>query len=480
MTFSSASSMACNAIFGQMCDASLAGAARVQGARGAPLLKRFRSICWLLLSLVIFSSPFASAQNVLMLTTGNANDNFEVSRAIEEFEASGATVRTLKVLNDASAVLPQMFTDSPGPYDIVVIVSVYSAIHASNWDAINAAIEARSANSFLMFVDGCDGCSVSSNAEKMVASLASAGLSSATIGSQLMVQTGFPLNTGSPYANSFANLDPFNGGWVTLMDGIPRDNALYLAPGATIPPTTPIVNDVFGALVPTTESYGGEGACVFATVDATLFVQYNGRRIAPAFIHAATAPGGACGLPTRVTKSFSTSQVSIAQGVTTLTISVENFTASDISGAELADHFPAPLQIAGSPITTCVGGSLMAPVGGSSLSLSNFTIPASTGCEVRVPVIWPATGAGIAACDGTPVVNTIRPGIDFVTPEGQVNAPTSAELSCVDVQVPVVAPTELPATRTSMLIGLSLLVLAAGARARRRMVGGSLQKRVRD
>lgn len=407
-------------------------------------------------------ATLAHAQNVLMLSTGESTS--EINWARSTFESAGASVNHLGILGTANSVSASTFTDAPGPYDIVLVLSVYNPIHASNWAAINTAVANRASNAFLLFIDGCDGCSISSNADKLVEAVNAMAPFTVTRGSNVQQALQFPLNTASPFSGSFLALNPFLGGFITYIDGVPADNALYLAPGATIPPVDAVLDDVFGLLVPRSQSHGGAGACLFATVDMTLFTQGNGDALPDSFIEAATQPGGACGTPARVSKSFASSQVSAGQ-TTQLTITVENFTADIISGANLTDNLPTPLQVAGAASNTCVGGTVSAMTGGFSASLTNFSIPANSSCQVTVPVIWPSS----AVCADTIVTNTITPGEDFTTPIGQVFTPASADLTCVAGAPQPTVAVALPINRTGLLVLLSLLLLAVGIVARRRL-----------
>ena len=118
-----------------------------------------------------------------------------------------------------------------------------------------------------------------------------------------------------------------------------------------------------------------------------------------------------------------------------LTIQVLNLTnpATSVANLNVLDNLPAPLEIGGAISTTCSGGTLTGAVGTASIRLTGATLPAA-GCTITVPVNWPKSSAGIAACGtGTSVTNTITPGAGFSTGQGQVNTPATATLGCTAV-----------------------------------------------
>lgn len=412
----------------------------------------------------------AFAQKVLILTTNEtALDAIEASNNLQtEFEntVGSANVTRLTVLSNANAISQATFTSAPGPYDIAIVASSYNPIHSTNWSVIQNAIANRWANSIVFFVDGCCEATNGNNAANMVNTLNGGAGASFLLGNNLSTITSFPLNTNSPFAPSFTGLNPFAGAYITYIDNVPANNALYLASG--LPPanfpaagTTPVDN-VYGLLIPTVQSNASRGACVFAVVDASPFSDALGTsswtanrgKIGPAFVHAATSENGACGLP-RVTKSFSTTELYLGGtgNTTTLTIALSNSTPNPISGVNLTDNLPAPLQIGTNAVTnTCTGGTLTTTPGASAVGFTGFTIP-SGGCSVTVPVVWPNTDTdtdtGRQACANAPTVtNTINPGVDFVSPTGQVNTPATASLTCHAAQLAVSKQIVWPANVT--------------------------------
>ena len=404
-----------------------------------------RFVRLILAAMLLWSgTQMAFAQKVLMLTSNEtASDALLAYNNLQsEFQSvvGAGNLTRMDVLSNPNAISQATFSNAPGPYDIVIVAGTYSPIDNTNWAVIQNAVANRWANSIVFFVDGCCEAGNGGNAAKMVAALNGGAATTFSLGSNLNAIASFPLNTNSPFASSFTGLNPFAGGYITYINQVPASNALYLATGtppANFPPagSTP-VNNVYGLLIPTAQSNAGKGACVFSVVDVSPFVSppwdSNRGKIAPAFINAATSENGACGLP-KVAKSFDKADIYLGgtDNTTTLTIQLSNGTPVAISGVNLTDNLPAPLQIgAGAVSNTCTGGTLAAPQGSSAVSLTGFGIP-SGGCSVTVPVVWPNTDAGRQACVSAPAVtNTITPGVDFVSPIGQVNTPATASLAC--------------------------------------------------
>ncbi|MCD2164884.1 DUF5979 domain-containing protein [Comamonas koreensis] len=227
---------------------------------------------------------------------------------------------------------------------------------------------------------------------------------------------------------------------------------------------------MYGLLIPTVQSNSGNGACVFAVVDVSPFINAapgytpwteNQGKVGPAFITAATSENGACGLP-KVSKSFDKTDLYLggSDNSTVLTISLSNGTPNPITNVNLTDNLPAPLVVGtGTVGSTCTANSLSASPGSNVVSNSAFTIP-SGGCTITVPVVWPNTVAGRQACIDTPsVTNTITPGTDFVSPTGQVNTPATASLACHAAQLAISKQVVWPANITPVdLTGTSFPV----------------------
>jgi len=414
--------------------------------------------------LLSFGAQHALAQKVLLLTTNIAGPNAEQDDAIRAYTnlqnefssqlASPSDLTRMSVLGNANAISATTFTDAPGPYDIVIVAGTYRSIDDTNWAVLQNAVANRWANSIVFFVDGCCEGQNSGNARRMVATLNAGAQASFTLGDTVNGFQAFSLNTNSPYASSFAALNPLQGGYYTYINNVPANNALYV-PGGALPPTGSAPWDnVYGLLIPTAQSNAGRGACVFAVVDISLFDAApwaaNQGKIAPAFLSAATSETGACGLP-KVSKSFDRADVYLggSDNNTLLTITLSNGTPNPITNVNLTDNLPAPLVVAAGAVgNTCTAGNLIAAVDSSVISNNGFTIP-SGGCTITVPVQWPNTDAGRQACISTPsVTNTITPGTDFVSPTGQVNTPATASLACHAAQLAISKQVVWPANIT--------------------------------
>ena len=92
--------------------------------------------------------------------------------------------------------------------------------------------------------------------------------------------------------------------------------------------------------------------------------------------------------PPIINKAFNPAAVKAGQ-TSTLTITIANSNAQAFTGAALTDNLPAGLTIASTPnaSTTCSGGAVAALVAGSSISLTNGTIPANGSCTFQADVV---------------------------------------------------------------------------------------------
>lgn len=101
---------------------------------------------------------------------------------------------------------------------------------------------------------------------------------------------------------------------------------------------------------------------------------------------AASATVNVLAAPT-LTKSFSPDMV-LQDEVSTLTLLINNSNAVAVHGIAVTDNYPAGLVNTSSPnaTTSCVGGSVTAVAGSSSLSLSGASLVAGGSCSVTVNV----------------------------------------------------------------------------------------------
>ena len=442
------------------------------------------------------------AKNVLILSTGSVDapayvDAADVLNNIKkEFSAvAGNTVTTIDTMQLSNAITASTF--GPGTYDLVAVVRFNTAYDAGNIAVLDDAIKNRWASGFALFYD-TGGSSTSSAAADLQSMLSNAAGINFTASGAQPLDANFELNTNSAYAGSFGGLNPMRGGWFFYMNNVPAANALYLAPGATLPAAgaTGNISSVYSVFVPATQSFGGEGACLIATADSSMFetrnysdrtvlnggnwngtsdadAVYNKGKIAPAFLNA-LAPGGACGIPASITKAFAPKLV--APGVSSiLTIKMDNAGANAVSGLNMTDNLPAPLVIAG-PVqqNTCVGGTLSAPINGAVLSLKGATLPVG-GCAISVPVVWPVADTAACVAPNNTRTNTIQPGTDFTTSQGQVATPATDTLTCSVANTPSggQSATAVPTLAQWALTLMSVLMAGCAALVfRRRQAAG--------
>ena len=87
-------------------------------------------------------------------------------------------------------------------------------------------------------------------------------------------------------------------------------------------------------------------------------------------------------------KAFSPAPVKAGQ-VSTLTVTLNNSNAQALTGANLTDNLPTGLFIANpaNATTTCTGGAVAAAVAGTSIALTNATLPANGSCTFQADVL---------------------------------------------------------------------------------------------
>jgi uncharacterized repeat protein (TIGR01451 family) len=149
-----------------------------------------------------------------------------------------------------------------------------------------------------------------------------------------------------------------------------------------------------------------------------------------------------------ITKSFTPASI-LPGGTTQLTITLTNPSTTAITGVQFTDQYPTGLENASAPSTTC-GGTVTAPLGGSTLALSGGTIPASGSCTVSITVRAPNGGS---------FTNTL--------PAGSVTSANSAPSGGAASAALAVAAT-IPTTSEW---GLLLILIALGTIAAMRLRG---------
>lgn len=425
------------------------------------------------------------AKNVLILSTGSVDtsvyDVDVLSNVALEF-STGNTVTTINTMNAANAISASTF--GPGTYDLVVVVRFNTAYDPGNKAILDAAIENRWASGFALFYD-TGGSGTSTAARDLQSTLQTAAGFTFSPSGPVTADANFQLNTNSPYAADFANVNPMRGGYFFYMNGVPATNALHLNPSVGLPAIgdTGLINNVYSVFIPATQSFGGKGACLVASADSSMFETRNYSdpnirnggdvntvpvlnvgKIGPAF-EKALAPGGACGIPASISKQFAPKTIGPG-GISTLTIQINNAGGNAVSGLNVTDNLPAPLVIAGAVTqNTCTGGTLSAAVGAAVVSLTDATLPVG-GCAISVPVRWPLANASECVAPGNTRTNTINPGSDFTTSQGQVATPATDTLTCDSALAAPANP--VPTLGEWMLLLLTALLSGSAVIALRR------------
>ncbi|MFQ5936321.1 MAG: CFI-box-CTERM domain-containing protein [Acidiferrobacterales bacterium] len=103
-----------------------------------------------------------------------------------------------------------------------------------------------------------------------------------------------------------------------------------------------------------------------------------------------------------ITKVFGTDPIT-SGGISTLTLTITNPTATALTGVAVTDTYPAQITNAtpNNGATTCAGGGVVAVDGGPSVGLSSATIPASGSCTVTVDVTSVVPGGPYENTTGT-------------------------------------------------------------------------------
>jgi len=158
----------------------------------------------------------------------------------------------------------------------------------------------------------------------------------------------------------------------------------------------------------------------------------NGNNVAPAVATLTVTPVVTPVLvPPTLGKSFSPATISV-NAVSTLVLTLSNSNSViDTMTAPLTDHLPAGMTVDGPASTTC-RGTVSAPIGSSSVSLTGGVIPAKGSCAISVGVTSGSAGS---------YHNSVGAGA-LKTSNGNNVAPAVATLTVTPVVTPVlVAPT---------------------------------------
>jgi hypothetical protein len=103
-----------------------------------------------------------------------------------------------------------------------------------------------------------------------------------------------------------------------------------------------------------------------------------------------------------ITKVFATNPI-VSGGVSTLILNINNLNATTLTGVAVTDSYPSEIMNAtpSNVATTCSGGTVSSIDGGSSIALSNATIPANASCTVSVDVTSVRPGGSYLNTTGT-------------------------------------------------------------------------------
>jgi hypothetical protein len=103
-----------------------------------------------------------------------------------------------------------------------------------------------------------------------------------------------------------------------------------------------------------------------------------------------------------ITKRFATNPI-VSGGVSTLSLNINNLNATTLTGVAVTDSYPLEIMNAtpSNAATTCSGGTVSSIDGGSSIALSNATIPANASCTVSVDVTSVRPGGSYLNTTGT-------------------------------------------------------------------------------
>jgi uncharacterized repeat protein (TIGR01451 family) len=374
-------------------------------------------------------SGVAQAQNILILTTADKNDDsvdqewYYMRGILQEFAAPlniASCTNTPQTVIDPVSGLSKTVTCNHGAlvngtaldpdalfapgYDLVVVASAHTTIDAADWPGLQTAIANRLVRGAVLFID-----TVNAANANQVRPLLDAALNNPTP----------PLGNGTPYGSTVTNAHALNtaaagaGDFVDMLNltltasyypytNVPYENALYLdqGPGPVSSGTTSAV----GVFVPSSTSFGGNGACIFGANDvgwadiSNSVWPANAGKVGKAFLKAFNNPGGVCGAPIAdppvldITKTTTASTTALpANGATVpYTLTVKNTSSVVANNVTVTDAAPAGLSFgawtctvasAGTPstLTACPA----APLPSGDL---NASVNLSGGAELRFTV----------------------------------------------------------------------------------------------
>lgn len=268
------------------------------------------------------SAPYADAAYNEMVTTvlaaGGSVSN--VTRKNFNIAAAGGT----------PALTDQDFTPAGGgKYDLVVLTAVWGGLDAASVAALNKAIANRTANAFFLFPDECSSCAKNIDTITLPVVNAATGwgitkgllFNNSVIANNIALAGTAQLNANTPLAASFdgstsgtQSLNPMTVWDYRALDNVPAYNVLYTPnpsagdpPGVSVPMPSAAdvqngkrVDNASALIVPSAQSYGGKGACIFTISDVnplTLPGNPPLGKMGSIMLHAATSATGSCATP---------------------------------------------------------------------------------------------------------------------------------------------------------------------------------------
>ena len=235
------------------------------------------------------SAP-ALAQKVLVLgdtsvTTHAVNSSDYWNAAIKEMKAAvdqplpaPSNVTSIGAINTTDLLPTQLRQPNGDPYDVIVVTAVFGGVTANNRTLLQQAIQNRSAGAFFLFPDQCSSCAA--NVADITIPFVNAATGwGVTGGTNKTGAETVNLNTNSVAQASFTSFPTLAVNDYTDINNVPVNNALYMRLGAPIPPANPNINDLSfrtdhaaAVIVPRSQSYNGNGACIFVISDVNTLV----------------------------------------------------------------------------------------------------------------------------------------------------------------------------------------------------------------
>ena len=259
------------------------------------------------------SKPYADGAYNEMVAAVTALGGSAADVTQKNFDITGAGGNPTTVT--ASDFIPS----SGGQYDIVVMTAVFGGFNAASVSAVQSAIQTRAANAFFLYPDQCSACTP--NIDQITSPIINAAtgwnISRGVLfnNSSLTTTPGsVVLNGATPLASSFSSLNPMAVYDYRALNNVPAYNVLYMppqtpspgdpSPRPTIAMPTPTdvanntrVNNVSALIVPRTQSFNGNGACIFTISDVnplTLPGNPPVGKLGSIMVNAAMSPTGSC------------------------------------------------------------------------------------------------------------------------------------------------------------------------------------------